>query len=121
MNTQKDLGIERCFQTRHRLSEQMRLAARTDANIVFLSADPANIFNRQEEDASTRLEHDASLVCTGASVRGTSIRILIRIRNSRPNPLNRGAKTILCKRLEQIIDCVVLERAHGILVISSSE
>src|ERR1700678_1126002 len=100
----------------------MGLIQRTDAYVVFLCTDPADIRHLKEDDPSTRLKHDAIRVAAFVPTCGCAPRRRLRdMKYLFASTFHRIREPLLSKGLKQIIHCVNFEGAQRILVMRSSK
>ncbi len=98
----------------------MRLRPIGNANVIFFRRNPANLGNLQEQNATTRFEYNAgegflpSPRETLLSRRRSAGKLILRSLNSGPEALDGEG-------LEQIIDCLRIERAQSILIVRGGE
>src|SRR5438132_6627433 len=70
MDAEEHVGVELLFEAGHGLAQQMGLVLGADAHVVFFGADPANVGDGEEDDASARFEDDPGGVVASALTGG---------------------------------------------------
>src|SRR6185312_10778635 len=99
-------------------AQQVALGLGTDANVVFLGADPADVGDVKEEDAAAGLEDDAfgvgAVRCIGGAIRRVG---LGRGLDLLAGALDGGVQTLGGERLQKIVDRVDFKGANGVTVV----
>ena len=99
----------------------MRLAFGVYPDIVFLRLDPADIFDREKQDASARFEdHSGCVVLLSRILQILKADSIIQCQ-SLPGALNSRSQSLGRERLEQVIDRAEFERLQRVLLERSGE
>ena len=122
MDAEEHVGVELLFETGHGLAEQMGFVLGADADVVLLGRDPANIGDGEEDDSSTRFEDNAGgVVVSGLTSSAAAGGLLVAEKDFLAGAIHGRGEALLGEGLEQVVHCVDLEGAQGVLIMRGGE
>src|SRR5438309_305880 len=121
VHAEKLVRIQSLLEVGHGFAQQVGFAFGAEANVILFGANPANLGNGEEEDASARFEHDARGEAYAVTRFAAGARSVVRPSNSLADALNGGAQAFGGERLEKIVHCMNFEGPQSVLVVGSGE
>src|ERR1043165_133381 len=127
MDASKLARVELLFQAADRLAQQISLLIIVDAYVISFRLDALNVVHAHEEHAPTVLDHE-SLEGTWPTLQLFQQREDVTIALAALidfdlllHTLPSSVEALAIERLEQVVEDVHLERAHGILIVGGNK
>src|SRR5579885_1277031 len=126
MHPEKSLGVETRLELVHAEVDEIAPAARVDGDVIVIRLEPLDLRDVDRDDAPTIAREDATNRTAGRKMidclAGTPPDgLVVAIAHRAPNAFERGVQSVAAERLEQIVDCLELERRHGKPIIRRRE